>query len=141
MPFLIDTNVLSERVKLSPNRGVVDWLNEQEELVVSSATLYEIEFGIKEMEQKKGKKAKNSRLLYEWFLTLLPYLVDIPINRSIALHAANFSSQKRGLGLEIDINDMIIAATAAETGRILVTRNIKDFDRLSGFTLYNPFTL
>lgn len=139
MSFLIDTNVLSERVKLSPNAGVVDWLNGQEELVVSSATLYEIEFGIKEMERKRGKKAKNSHLLYEWFSTLLPCLIDIPVSRSIALTAAHFSSQKKGLGLGVDMNDMIIAATASETGRILVTRNVKDFDRLSGFTLYNPF--
>lgn len=140
MAFLIDTNVLSERVKLQPNAGVIDWLNRQEELVVSTITLYEIEFGIKEVARKNGKQNKNTLLLIEWFATLLPHLTEIPMNRTIALKAAHFSSQKKAQGFSIDLSDMIIAATANETGSTLVTRNVKDFESLSGITLYNPFS-
>lgn len=140
MAFLIDTNVLTEKVKRDPNAGVVTWLNRQGELAVSTATIYEIEFGLKELERRKGKKARSVRLLFDWFNTLLPYLIDIPPNRSIALKAAELSAQKKGQGLQVDVNDMIIAATAVETGRTLVTRNLKDFDRVEGLTLLNPFS-
>lgn len=139
MDFIIDTNVLAERVKEAPDPGVIEWLNAQEELVVSTATIYEIEFGIKELERQRGKKAKSVCLLVEWFGTLLPYLIDMPVTRSIALKAASYSSQKKKKGLSVDMIDMVIAATAQETQRTLVTRNIRDFGDIPGITLLNPF--
>lgn len=134
--YLIDTNVLSERIKKSPNQGVVTWLDNQPELIVSVATFYEIEFGIKEVQRKNGKQAK---ILIEWFATLTPHLQDISITRNIVLKAAELSSKKIAQGLSVNINDMLIAATALETTRVLVTRNLKDFDRIPGLTLLNPF--
>lgn len=62
--YLIDTNVLSERLKKNPNQGVISWLDSQSELIVSVATFYEIEFGIKELQRKKTKQGK---IILSWW--------------------------------------------------------------------------
>ncbi len=40
---------------------------------------------------------------------------------------------------KIPIPDAIIAATALHNNFILVTRNTKDFDKIEGLKIYNPF--
>ena len=44
----------------------------------------------------------------------------------------------RNIRQQIGDMDLLIAATALHFGLILVTRNIKDFQHISGLLLYQP---
>jgi toxin FitB len=48
MMLLLDTNVLSELMRLNPNEGVVQWMDAQpdDEVWVSAVTVGEIRLGI-----------------------------------------------------------------------------------------------
>jgi hypothetical protein len=47
--IVLDTNVVSEAMKPAPSKAVLDWLNQQESerLHLSSATIGEIEYGLR----------------------------------------------------------------------------------------------
>jgi len=42
---------------------------------------------------------------------------------------------------KLKLPDAIITATAINNGLILISRNIKDFDRIPGFDVVNPFNI
>lgn len=127
--FLIDTCVLSELSRPQPNSRVVEWLKEQEELVVSTMSLQELSFGV---------KRRSSPKLTHWFAELLPALTVLSVTRETSLMAGEFQAASEKAGLQLADADAIIAATAAVTGRILLTRNLKDFAHCP-LTLKNPF--
>ena len=127
--FLIDTCILSELARPAPNVGVATWIAEQDELVVSTMTIQEIAYGVKRRAVPK---------LDRWFAEIFPVLKEIPVTREISLLAADFQVRSEKQGLPLTDADSVIAATAAITGRILVTRNVKDFAYCS-VMLKNPF--
>ncbi len=53
MPYVLDTNIISELMNDNPNPKVIHWLDQQiiSELFISSITVAEILFGIKRLEQ------------------------------------------------------------------------------------------
>lgn len=56
MKFLVDTNVVSEWVKLRPDPGVVDWMTEVDEdrVFISVISLAELRRGIERMPDGNG---------------------------------------------------------------------------------------
>ena len=62
---------------------------------------------------------------------LRPILV-IPFGRDEAIQWANLDAQLRRSGNRIETEDAIIAATAIALGMILISGNIKHFDRVKG---------
>ncbi|MDQ2952809.1 MAG: type II toxin-antitoxin system VapC family toxin [Chloroflexota bacterium] len=63
---------------------------------------------------------------------LLSY-TEIPVDRSIAQRAGRIRRVTR-----LPIPDAVIAATALERGLDLVTRNARDFMKVSGLTVRDP---
>ena len=57
MPYILDTNIVSELMSETPNQHVIQWLDEQpiDDLFITSITVAEILFGIKRLEQGKRK--------------------------------------------------------------------------------------
>ena len=64
----------------------------------------------------------------------------LPVNENVAERWGRLTAEQRRRGRQITMADGLIAATAAEYGLILVTRNVKDFDGL-GVPLLNPWDL
>lgn len=132
--YLVDTNVLSESTRKQPSSRVLAWLEVQTMLIASVVSLHEIEYGI--------RSAPRSRqaVLRRWFDALVSggALEFLPIDESVALAAAQLRHERRQQGKAITAADLYIAATARVTGRVLVTRNEKDFEALS-LAILNPF--
>ena len=63
MNFLLDTNVVSEWIKLRPNGGVVSWLAEADEdrVFISVVTLAELRYGVERM--ATSARAREAGLL------------------------------------------------------------------------------
>ena len=138
MMYLLDTNILSEFYKLANNKidlNVRAWLAtiNPSETMISAVSLSEIQTGI----LLKARKDKiQAQYLTQWFeQKLIPVYRDrtLAITADIALLAAQFHIPNK-----MDINDAYIAATAKQHKLTLVTRNVKDFEKLK-LDLINPF--
>ncbi|WP_314099950.1 type II toxin-antitoxin system VapC family toxin [uncultured Rothia sp.] len=134
--YLLDTNVISELWKLS--RGKADpvfesWFRQESEkpLYISVVTLMELERGVLAMERKDPAQGEYLREWYsavrEKFQKRTLIIDGVVANCCAGLHVPDKAPE----------NDAWIAATALAHGLTLVTRNIKDFERLP-VRLLNP---
>lgn len=139
MNYLIDTCVLSECVKKTPNNLVVQWFNQHkpEQLFISSITLAELRKGIYKIQSIQPERYKKLQI---WLNTIEIkfYLRVLPINDNVLNRWAKISAQAELKGKKLAIMDSLIAATALEFNLGLVTRNIDDFE-YTGIQLLNPW--
>jgi toxin FitB len=130
MPWLTDTNVLSELVRPRPDPGVLAWAAGVERISVSVVTLEEILFGL---------AWKPNPKVQEWFGRFFAEACEIvPITQPIAERAGVMRGELRGRGITRSQADTLIAATAQVLGLTLVTRNVRDFEGYQ-IDLLNPF--
>jgi predicted nucleic acid-binding protein len=128
--YLLDTNVVSEVMRRSPNPGVVDWFSSLDAFSVSAVTLEELVFGLR----RRDMLAKEA-----WLRRMLADKADIV---PVTVAAAHWSGERRAMlasaGRTVTQADALIAACAWELGLILATRNVEDF-RGFGVPLLDPF--
>ncbi len=130
MPWLTDTNVLSELVRPRPNSGVLVWAAGVERISVSVVTLEEIMFGL---------SWKPSPKVQKWFERFFAEACEVvPIDQAMAERAGVMRGELRARGITRSQADTLIAATAQVLGLTLVTRNVRDFEGCR-IDLLNPF--
>jgi predicted nucleic acid-binding protein len=134
--FLIDTNIISELKKPTPNAGLLKWFDEvsPKDLYLSVITLGEIRKGI-EMKKRKDSNFK-SEAYEEW----LNHLIHVYKDRIIQIdkEVVNLWGIFMSISVSVPAIDGLIAASAKEHDLTLVTRNTKDFKHFP-VNLYNPF--
>ena len=135
MPYLLDTNVLSElRKGLRADRAVLGWAEERrrESHYVSVLSLGEVRRGI---EMLRGRASVRRAELEEWLGRMLEDYEDSILGVSVEV-----ADRWGRLGAErsIPVVDGLLAATALEHGLTLATRNGKDFLGM-GVKVENPF--
>jgi predicted nucleic acid-binding protein len=139
MNYLLDTCVLSECVKKSPNHLIGLWLDQHqpEQLFLSSITIAELKKGIFKIQTSQPERHKK---LQEWLHTieLKFYLRVLPVNDNVLTRWAKLSADAELQGKKLAIMDSLIAATALEFDLVLVTRNLSDFE-YSGVQMLNPW--
>lgn len=130
MSYLVDTNVLSELVRARPNPHVVAWAGSLDGMTISVVTLEEIFFGL---------AAKPSPRVLAWFEAFVARrcrVLDVTAAVSRQAGQMRVALARRGRGRTQA--DMLIAATAAQHGATLATRNVRDFEGC-GIAVLNPF--
>jgi predicted nucleic acid-binding protein len=132
--YLVDTNVFSELPKRDADPSVVAWFSAQETLAMSAITLEELAFGV---ERARPEHAPRLRRWLEQLLAIPPLV--LPVDDKVARTAGLLRASQEASGHTVAQADMLIAATAITTGRILVTRNVKDFAGC-GVPVLNPFS-
>ncbi|TVR74126.1 MAG: type II toxin-antitoxin system VapC family toxin [Spirochaetaceae bacterium] len=129
MNYLLDTNVLSELSKPSPDTRVETWFDRvpEESLYVSVVTLGEIQSGI----ERRAEGAKRNSLLL-WFGELQEAFLGniLPFDTDTAL--------LWGRTRRLPLMDGLIAATALRHSMVLVTRNRPDFAPV-GVDVFDPW--
>jgi predicted nucleic acid-binding protein len=136
--FLLDTNVPSELVRPQPERKVTAWIaaQELEALYISTMSFGELRKGTALL--SPGKRRTE---LEAWIETDLSRLFSgriLPVSRAIAERWGVLDAEQQLAGRPMNIADGVIAATALEHDLTVVTRNVKDFDRL-GVMLISPW--
>jgi toxin FitB len=130
MSVLLDTNVVSELARPTPDANVVRWMSELDELALSVITVEEVFFGL---------TAKPSVRVQRWFEMFVPsYCRVLAVTDAIARHAGILRGQLSRRGKTRTQADMLIAATAAAHGLTLATRNRRDFAGC-GIVVLDPF--
>jgi predicted nucleic acid-binding protein len=126
-------------MKPKPDHHVISWLDERSEwdLWTSSITVAEIFLGISLLHDGKKKSA-----LFE----LAQQMFDedfkdrcLPFDDQAAVEYAAVVSERTKRGRPISVEDAQIAAISKTAKLILATRNIKDFDKIKGLELVNPW--
>jgi predicted nucleic acid-binding protein len=135
MSFLIDTNVISERLKTNPNANVAKWLDEvpAEMQFISVLTLGEIRKGVERLDHSKRKTS-----LLVWLEHDLPaWFGDniLAIDRNVADYWGYLLAQTKR---PLPAIDSLLAATAFVHQLTIVTRNVADF-ALPGLEVINPW--
>jgi len=135
MPYLIDTNVLSEVRKRSANRAVLRWQKDHNlsEFWVSVISLMEIRNGT---EQIRLKDALFAEELDRWYQDRLLASYEnriLPVTLPVCEIRATFPRDRTLPQL-----DALLAATAKHHKLTVVTRHTKDFEGL-GLDLINPW--
>ena len=124
MRFLLDTNVLSETMRASPNRRLVARLSQHEgQYGISAVTWQELAFGIRRLPDGRRKEALAARLaeLPDVLPPILPFTVEAA--DWLGTELARLESKGRAVSCE----DGQIAATAWASNLVLVTANTKHF--------------
>lgn len=141
--YLIDTNALSLLSNSKASPQFIDWLQAQQRknaLYASTITLQEIEKGIVKLERVKGGSLDKSRRLRDWIDIVMADFQDrfLPVDVEVALVAGKLEGAMLARGLNIELADILIAATAQTHGLTVVTANIRDFEPL-GVDCLAPF--
>jgi len=136
LSYLIDTNVLSEIRRKSPDANVVQWINSRPatSLFLSVLTLGELRKGIDSLADSKRRLK-----LLDWLETELPLFFAgriLSIDEGVA---DRWGQLMATAGRPIPAIDSLLGATAAYHGLTMVTRNSKDFKNL-GLKVLNPWT-
>jgi toxin FitB len=131
--YLLDTNVVSELRRARPHGAVLAWLDsvDDADLHLSAVTIGEIQAGIEITRQQDAAKATE---IEAWLDQVAGTFNVLPMD------ARTFRTWARMMHGRSDdlIEDAMIAATADVHNLTVVTRNVRDFERL-GVEVFDPF--
>jgi predicted nucleic acid-binding protein len=136
--YLLDTNVISEMVKLRPEAKVVSWVQttNEELLYLSVLTIGEIRKGIDSLPRSNKRGLLESWLAKDLVLRFAGRILQV--NLDIAERWGLISARAKMAGAPLAVIDGLMAATALHHNLTFVTRNTKDV-RVAGISMLNPW--
>ncbi|BCQ22848.1 PIN domain-containing protein [Caballeronia sp. NK8] len=136
--ILLDTNVVSELFRLTPDMKVIEWLDAQplQTLYLSAITVAEMRWGVAQLPAGKRRDALNAKL-EEGLMPLVATRV-LPFDSDCAQSYADLMTKDRAEGRGIALADGLIAAVAAAKGLAVATRDTSPFEA-AGLTVFNPW--
>jgi len=138
MMIIVDTNVMSEMMRLTPEQNVVAWFNDRrsETVWTNAITIMEIRYGLDI--KPDGRKRFLLEATFERMLaTYFPGRIAA-FDHDAASHAARLQGRLKRAGIGIELADCMIAGITLSHGAILATRNVRHFAD-AGIDLVNPF--
>jgi hypothetical protein len=139
MPWLLDTNILSEIRRLKPEPKVLRFIASSPlgQLYVSVVTLAELRFGIHLLDRGSARHSELELWLTQTIRPMFDQRV-LPITEEIMLRWRILLEEGRKTGRTYSQPDLLIAATALHHGLTVVTRDRSDYDR-AGVPVLNPW--
>jgi predicted nucleic acid-binding protein len=136
--IVLDTNVVSETMRLTPNPAVIDWLNRQDlqTLWLTSVSLAELRFGIARLDAGRSKANLSMRL--EQMLDQVFQGRIVAFDASSAQAFADRMAIARRNGHAVGFQDGLIAACTAARGFSVATRDTSPFAAM-GLPVINPW--
>jgi tRNA(fMet)-specific endonuclease VapC len=132
--YLLDTNILSEITRRQPNLPVVRRIFSYDRrlMFASEITRFELRLGAALRLNSAEQWARIER-------EILPRVNWLPIDGAVSVAAANLYAELQQAGQLIEVQDILIAATAQANQLTVVTRNMKHFSRLPNIEVENWF--
>ena len=136
--ILVDTNVVSESMRLRPDPAVVAWLDAQawDSLYLCTPVLAELRYGIERLAD--GRRKAALMLAIDQIENDLYRGRIISFDQSAAANYGRLTASRERDGRRMEQMDALIAAIALTHGAGVATRDSGDFVDL-GFDVVNPF--
>ena len=136
--FLLDTNCISELVRVHPEPRVMEWMDSADEglLYLSVLTLGEIRKGLAALAQGRRRTRLETWLEVELRARFSGRV--LPIDEVIADRWGLLAAQAKRNGIVLPIVDALLAATALHYNLTVVSRNASDFTS-SQVPVVNPW--
>jgi len=136
---VLDTNVLSELLRPTPNTQVTQWIEKQprSQLFTTAVTKAEILYGVNLL-----PKGQRHQTLMQAALAIFDEdLAErvLAFDSDAADLYAEIGARRKTAGRPISQFDAMIAAVARFHGAVLATRNVHDFDDC-GVDVVNPWS-
>jgi predicted nucleic acid-binding protein len=136
--IILDTNVVSEMMRVAPAPAVVAWLNDQDasRLFLTAVTVGEIRYGLRIL-----PVGRRRQLLEEGFEKILAGAFVgriLPFDEAAAHRYGELMGSRKEMGRPLDLPDGQIASVAWATGSAIATRNVRHFVDC-GVEIINPF--
>jgi len=129
LKYMLDTNIVIYVIKRRPLEILEVFNAHAGQMCISSITLAELLHGV----EKSSMITKNLRKV-EDFVSRLEVL---PYENTAASHYGDIRTNLEKKGTVIGVNDLHIAAHARSEGFILVSNNVREFERVEGLRLEN----
>lgn len=130
MTYMLDTNICIYIMKNKPEKVLRRFKEELNNGIgISSITLAELEYGMKH----SSNPAQNERALLRF---LVPLSV-LPFGAGAASEYGAIRTFLQNNGTPIGSLDMLIAAHAKSEGLVMVTNNVREFERVPGLEIEN----
>ncbi len=130
MTYMLDTNICIYAIKNKPEQ-VFQRVREhlQSGLCISAITLAELEHGI-----SKSSYPEKNRTSLAKFLAVMDIL---SFDQAAAVEYGKICAYLQRKGMSIGTMDMLIAGHAKARNCILVTNNLREFERVEGLVIEN----
>ena len=126
---MLDTNIAIYVIKRRPVEMLSIFNQHAGQLCISSITLAELFHGV-----EKSELIEKNRLNVENFISRLDIL---EYDNTAASHYGDIRADLERKGTPIGVNDIHIAGHARSKGLIIVTNNMREFERVSGLRVEN----
>ncbi|WP_350306601.1 type II toxin-antitoxin system tRNA(fMet)-specific endonuclease VapC [Photorhabdus viridis] len=129
LKYMLDTCICIYTLKNRPQKVREAFLRHHGQLCISTVTLIELVKGA----EKSGNPEANMKVIEEFVARLEVLNFD---NRA-AMHSGQVIAELERNGLRIGAYDNQIAGHARSQGLIIVTNNVREFERVSGLRVEN----
>ncbi len=129
LKYMLDTNIAIYVIKRRPIIALEKFNQHASQMCVSSITVAELIHGA-----EKSQNSQQAFVVVEDFLSRLSVL---DYDYSAAGHYGDIRANLERKGTPIGVNDLHIAGHARSAGLILVSNNLREFERVDGLRLDN----
>jgi len=138
--IILDTNVLSALMRVTPDTAVVDWLDRQpaESIWITSVTLFEAHLGVELL--PKGKRQRSLEAALDQLVTEDLGNRVLDFDSSAAVEAAALAAARQKGGRPVDMRDTQIAGIALARKASIATRNVGHFEDVK-VPIVNPWSV
>ncbi len=135
--IVLDTSVISELARPTPDQGVLTWAGAQDDVAVTAVTVAELLYGVARLPDgaRKVRLAEGILAMVDEDLAGRVLAFD----RAAASHYAELVAARDRAGHPISVADGQIAAICRAHRAVLATRNVGDFADV-GTKLVDPWT-
>ena len=135
--IILDTKVISELARQTPDQLVLAWVDDQDEVAVTATPLAELLSGVASLPEgaRRSGLAEGIRAIIDDELGGQVIAFD----RTAASHHADIVAGSSRSGRPIGIADGQLAATCRARGAALATRNVRDFEDV-GIVVVDPWS-
>ena len=136
--IVLDTNVVSELARPTPNQAVIEWVDAQDSssLVITALTSAEVRAGVALLPNGRRKRDVGLRMESLLTETFAGFVLAFDIDSSA--HYGDILALRRRAGRPISAFDAQIATVCRHHEATLATRNTADFTD-AGIRLLNPW--
>ena len=127
--YLLDTNIVIYVMKRRPIEVLETFNQNASRMAISAITMSELHHGA-----EKSERVTQNLEVIEDFASRLEIL---PYTEKASQHYGSIRSVLEKSGQVIGVNDLHIAAHARSEGLVLVTNNVREFERIPALAVEN----